>query len=86
VGETSQRGTRLLLNAISESTCPSTGGGSRVPSHRRDALRVRYLYEFLDGDARFGQTLSYNGDGFGPGRVHTNADFSLVSAWTMNAS
>jgi len=80
VGETPQRGTRLLLNrdlGIDVSEALEAGVAFHLTD--RDALRVRYLYEFLDGDARFGQTLSYNGDGFGPGRVHTNADFSRVS-------
>src|SRR5207244_5878449 len=43
------------------------------------SLRATYLYYFLDGGARVDPTASFNGDGFGPGHVHINADFYRVS-------
>ena len=47
---------------------------------QRDAVRLTGLYYFLEGNSRFlGQPVSYNGDTFGPGKVHTNADFYRLS-------
>lgn len=45
----------------------------------RDAVRLTGLYYFLDGSAWFAQPFGYNGGTFGPGKVHTNADFYRLS-------
>jgi hypothetical protein len=41
----------------------------------RDAIRLKALYYFLDGGSLFQLPIGYNGDTFGPGHVHVNADF-----------
>lgn len=80
VGEGSLRGTRLRLHedlGIDVSEALEASVALHVTP--RDALRATYLYYFLDGGARVDPTASYNGDGFGPGHVHINADFYRVS-------
>ena len=80
VGEGPLRGTRLRLHEdlgidVSEAVEASVA----VHVSPRDAFRATYLHHFLEGGARVDPTASYNGDGFGPGRVHINADFYRVS-------
>src|SRR2546425_6933982 len=80
VGEGSLRGTRLRLHddlGIDVSEALEASVALHVTP--RDALRATYLYYFLDGGARVDPTASFNGDGFGPGHVHINADFYRVS-------
>jgi hypothetical protein len=80
VGEGPLRGTRLRLHedlGIDVSEALEASVALHVTP--RDALRATYLYYFLDGGARVDPTASFNGDGFGPGHVHINADFYRVS-------
>jgi hypothetical protein len=80
VGENQLRGTRLRLHedlGIDVSEALEASVAFHVTP--RDALRATYLYYFLEGGARFDQTISYNGDSLGPGHLHTNADFYRVS-------
>ncbi len=80
VGEGPLRGTRLRLHedlGIDVSETVEASVALRLT--QRDALRATYLYSFLEGGARVDPTASFNGDGFGPGHVHVNADFYRVS-------
>jgi hypothetical protein len=80
VGENQSRGTRLSLHedlGIDVSEALEANVAFHVTP--RDALRATYLYYFLEGGARIDPTASYNGDGFGPGHVDTDASFHRVS-------
>ena len=76
VTETNAPGTRLRLHDdlgidVSEAAELS------VAYHftPRDALRGTYLYAFLDGNTTLDHPVVFNGQTFGPGRLHTDADF-----------
>src|SRR5438445_4579374 len=80
VGEAPLRGTRLRLRQdLGMDVSEAVEASLAFRLTPRDAVRATYLYYFLEGGARFDQTISYNGDGFGPGHVHSNADFYRVS-------
>src|SRR2546428_6122893 len=80
VGEAPLRGTRLRLRQdLGMNVSEAVEASLAFRLTPRDALRATYLYYFLEGGARLDQTASFNGEGFGPGHVHTNADFYRVS-------
>lgn len=76
VGEFDLRGTRLRLRddlRIDVSEALELSVGYRFTP--RNALRATVLYYFLDGSTTVDHPVAYNGQTFGPGRLHTSADF-----------
>jgi hypothetical protein len=80
VGETNAPGTSLSLHGdlgvdVSEAMDLATAYHFTA----RDALRVSFLYFFLEGSSTINHPVEYNGQTFPAGRFHTDADFWRVT-------
>ena len=73
------QGTRLSFNDLGLDVSESLEGNVAFAFTRQDAVRVSFLYSFLDGSANHGFPIFYNGQLFKPGSLHTNADFYRFS-------
>lgn len=80
VGEFNVPGTRLRLrDDLDIDLSEALEFGVRYHLTPRDALRATFLYYFLDGSTTTSRPVTYNGQTFAPGRLHTNADFSRAT-------
>ena len=76
VGETNAPGTSLRLHHdLGIDLSESVQGGAAFHFTPRDALRLTFVYFFLDGSATINHPIVYNGFTFPAGRIHTSADF-----------
>jgi len=76
VGETNAPGTSLRLHHdLGIDLSESVQGGAAFHFTPRDALRLTFVYFFLDGSATISHPIVYNGFTFPAGRIHTSADF-----------
>jgi len=75
VTETGAPGTRLRLSDLGIDVSEAAELSVGYHFTPRDALRGSYLYYFLDGNTTLDRPILFNGQTFGPGHLHTNADF-----------
>ncbi len=80
VGENNVPGTQLHLHQ-DLGIGPSEAVAGSVAYHftPRDALRASALHFFLDGSATTSRPITYNGEPFAAGHVHSTLDFTRLS-------
>jgi hypothetical protein len=69
------RGTRFTLRELGINVSEAAGGTVAYSITPRDAVRAGFLYYFLTGSSTHGSTVDYNGTGFPPGSLDTNASY-----------
>ena len=71
-------GTRLSLNTLGIHVSESIEASGAYHFTPNDALRVTALYTFMRGDTTLDRSITYNGQEFKAGSLHTNADYWRV--------
>jgi len=68
-------GTRLSLNTLGVHVSESIEASGAYHFTPNDALRISVLYTFMRGDSSLDRSITYNGEEFKAGSLHTNADY-----------
>jgi hypothetical protein len=80
VGETNARGTPLSIrHDLGITVSEAVEGSAAFHFTQRDALRLTFLYFFLNGSSTSSDSFVYNGRTFPPGQTHSTLEYAQLT-------